>query len=152
KPPRKAFGTASKDGKRVLAVSSVHQGGSHTINNRMVSEDARTLGRAVVFAVETGEELRCWDAPRHQAGWKSSALSPDGRLVASWSGDRLIRLWDVNVGRELAHWEGHEADVTTLLFHPNGKILISGSKDGTLKLWNLPLIRKELAVLGLDWQ
>jgi WD40 repeat protein len=141
----------SQDGKRVLAASSRHQGGSYAKTGGKITEDTRTLGRAVVFAVETGEELRSWEAPRHQGGWKSSALSPDGQLVASWSEDRLIRLWDVNAGRELAHWEGHEADVSTLLFHPDGKALISGSKDGTLKVWNLPYIRKELAALGLDW-
>jgi WD40 repeat protein len=141
----------SQDGKRVLAASSLHQGGSYTTTNGKITEDTRTLGRAVVFAVETGEELRSWEAPWNQGGWKSSALSPDGHLVASWSEDRLIRLRDVNTGRELVHWEGHEADVSTLLFHPDGKTLISGSKDGTLKLWNLPYIRKVLAALGLDW-
>ena len=55
-------------------------------------------------------------------------------------------------GREMARWEAHESAVTALSFHPDGKTLASGSKDGTLKLWNLPLIRRELESLGLDWE
>jgi WD40 repeat protein len=142
----------SQDGKRVLAVSSRHKGGSYTTTrNGEIRENTRTHGRAAVFAVETGEELRAWEGPRQQGGWNASALSPDGRLVASWSKDRLIRLWDVATGRELAHWEGQEADVSTLIFHPDGATLVSGSRDGVLKLWNLSYIRKELAALGLDW-
>jgi WD40 repeat protein len=45
----------------------------------------------------------------------------------------------------------HVASVTALTFHPEGHTLDSGGADGVLKLWNLPLIRKELAKLWLDW-
>jgi WD40 repeat protein len=141
----------SRDGKRVLAVSSQHQGGSYTEAGGRITEDTRTLGRAAVFAAETGEELRFWEAPRQERDWQSSALSPDGAWVASGRGNGQVALWDVATGRELARWEAHEAGVTALVFHPDGKILVSGSKDGVLKLWNLPFIRKELAALGLDW-
>jgi WD40 repeat protein len=73
----------SQDGKRVLAVAQ----------GPVLSE---TLGRAVLFAVETGEELRSWEAPRREGGWwNSSALSPDARWVVSGGKDGLIRLWDV---------------------------------------------------------
>ena len=142
----------SQDGKRLLAVASQYQDGSYTTTNGKITADSRTLGKATVYAVETGEELALWETPRSDGGWNASALSPDGRSVASSGKDGLIRLWDVSTGREMSRWEGHETAVTALRFHPDGKTLASGSKDGTLKLWNLPLIRMELENLGLDWE
>ena len=52
---------------------------------------------------------------------------------------------------ELASWGAHQAGVTALTFSDDGAFLASGGVEGTLKLWNLPLIRRELATLGLDW-
>ncbi len=142
----------SRDGKRLLAVASKYEQGSYTTTNGKITADSRTLGKATIYAVDTGEELRSWETPRSDGGWNASALSPDGRSVASSGKDGFIRFWEVTTGREMARWEGHESAVTALSFHPDGKTLASGSKDGTLKLWNLPLIRKELASLGLDWE
>ena len=71
--------------------------------------------------------------------------------MASGGEDRRIRLWDLGTGRELARWEGHEAEVTALAFSPDGALLVSGARDGTVRVWDLPWIRGELGKLGLDW-
>jgi WD40 repeat protein len=117
-------------------------------------DSKRVLGvadgqKASLFDVQTGKELRTWQTD--QGGWNSFALSPNGSWIASGGADRLIQLWDIDTGRELARWEAHDSSVTALIFSPDGKTLFSGGSDGALKLWNLPYIRKELAVLGLDW-
>jgi WD40 repeat protein len=118
--------------------------------------DGRTLfsgtykgNEVVVISVETGRVLDRWKG--HQGSVLSLAISPDGRFLASGGDDQSIRLWEVSSGRELARWQSHESSVTALTFGSDGMLLISGGADGTLKLWNLPLIRKELAALGLDW-
>jgi hypothetical protein len=40
--------------------------------------------------------------------------------------------------------------VTALAFRPNGS-LVSGAANGILKIWDLPVIRRELAAMGLNW-
>lgn len=72
----------------------------------------------------------------HQFGIKSVAWSPDGRLVASGSGDQSIRIWDTVTGEELAWLRGHSANVEGLSFHPDGTRLASASLDGTIRIWD----------------
>ncbi|KIO15512.1 hypothetical protein M407DRAFT_87033, partial [Tulasnella calospora MUT 4182] len=67
----------------------------------------------------------------------SVCLSPDGKLLASASVDKTIRLWNTEtralVGEPLT---GHRDDVNSVCFSPDGKVLASGSNDGTVRLWD----------------
>ncbi|MEH2241530.1 protein kinase domain-containing protein [Nostoc sp.] len=74
---------------------------------------------------------------RHSGSVHSVALSPDGRIIASGSGDKTIKLWDVSTGREISTLQGHSSYVDSVVFSPDGKSLASGSDDKTIKLWDV---------------
>src|SRR5205823_6511267 len=53
----------------------------------------------------------------------SLAFSPDGKRLASGSGDRTVRVWDLASGKELLQLRGHTGIVTCVAFSPDGKRL-----------------------------
>jgi WD40 repeat protein len=65
------------------------------------------------------------------------AYSPDGRLLATASRDKIIRLWNPLTGELLRQLEGHEADVYSVAFSRDGGTLLSSGGDRTLRLWNV---------------
>jgi WD40 repeat protein len=74
----------------------------------------------------------------HRDEVRCLAFSPNGRLLATGSGDRSVRLWDVRHGKALQEWQGHKGAVNCLVFSPNGRLVASGGRDGTACLWQVP--------------
>ncbi len=73
----------------------------------------------------------------HTSTVHSVAFSPDGRYLASGSGDYTVKLWEVATGQELRTLTGHTDYVLCVAFSPDGRSLASGSYDKTMKLWEV---------------
>jgi WD40 repeat protein len=59
----------------------------------------------------------------------SVAYSPDGQYIASGSGDKSVRVWDVESGACLTNVKMHWDSVFSVSYRPDGKYIASGSAD-----------------------
>lgn len=88
----------------------------------------------------TLKERRSIKYPTPRERTFSVAFSPDGLKLATSGTDKLIRIWEVASGKELATLAGHTAFTllgNTIAYSPDGKTLVSGDMDGGIKLWDV---------------
>jgi WD40 repeat protein len=64
-------------------------------------------------------------------------FSDDGKLIASGSSDKTVKIWNVATGEEERTLEGHTDSVNSVVFSKDGKLIASGSDGGTIKMWNV---------------
>jgi WD40 repeat protein len=82
-----------------------------------------TSGREVVTLTGHAIQINCL------------AYSPDGRRIATGSGDETVKLWDTTTGQEVLTLSGHTSAVTGVAFSPNGRRLASSAWN-EVKIWD----------------
>ncbi len=82
----------------------------------------------------------------HEGKVDSVAFSPDGKIIASGSWDKTVRLWNVATREEITSLTEHTGPVYCIAISHDGKMLASGSYDRTIRLWDLDTY-KNIAIL-----
>ncbi len=104
-----------------------------------------------LWDVSTRRELRTLRG--HVGPFTSIVFSPDGTMLASHSlrhgeterinvEDWIVKLWDVNSGRELHTFIGEERPGDKLVFSPDSKWLATGNLKNGIDLYDVATARK----------
>lgn len=104
---------------------------------------------------------RCTSSmPGHSEAILSVCFSPDGRCLASGSGDTTVRIWDIDTQTPRFTCKAHKNWVLCISFSPNGKYIVSGDMDGDICIWD-PLTGKQIGpvlkghkkfITGITWE
>jgi len=77
----------------------------------------------------------------HREGVQTLAFSPDGKKIVtsgageSTSGERSVRIWDVESGKELLRLKEHIYVVKSIVFSPDGKVIVT-TDHYTTRAWD----------------
>ena len=77
----------------------------------------------------------------------SVAFSPDGKRLASASGDQTVKVWDATSGAMLFTFRGHTNWVGSVAFRPDGKWLAPGG-GRKVKVWDAATGQEALTLNG----
>lgn len=121
---------------RVEVLGTTREGGQ--VDGVAFSADGR---RALAFG-RLG--IRVWDLEAGQ-DYKlvkdyylnSAALSANGSHVLTGGTDKIVRIWDVETGREIRSFKGHDDYVTSVAFSAAGRYAFSSSDDRSIRRWNI---------------
>ncbi len=73
----------------------------------------------------------------HTNAVNTISFSPDGKYLVSGSSDKTVKIWNVELQKEVITLKGHILKVNSVSFSPEGNYFASASDDRSIKLWNI---------------
>jgi len=78
-----------------------------------------------------------WEVNVGIAKYNALAFSPDASMIATGTGDGLVRIWDTETGDLIRTFEGHTSSSRFIVFSPDANLIASGGSDSTARVWNV---------------
>jgi WD40 repeat protein len=123
------------------------EGDTMLIYGLALAADGRRLAASCFMHKSRGSELTLWETAsgkvvihfeeRPGQGAEVISVALSAGLLASGDVFGMIRLWDLETGKELQELKGHNGAILSLAFSGDGKRLISGSCDTTALIWDV---------------
>ena len=76
------------------------------------------------------------------------AFSSDGKKLATAGDEKVINIWNVSVGEQIAQLQGHTDDVTQLSFIDHDRKIVSSADDKKVKIWDVTKKRELYSYLA----
>ncbi len=141
-----------RDGGSLQEIASSSMG--NAVNSIMWSPDGSTLlaaeNEGILFDTGGGNLRKTRELEGHEGWVQAVAYRPDGKVIATGSSDRSIRIWDAVTGTLRHTMNGHEGFVESIAFQPDGKRLVSCSEDGTVRVWSVDEGKEILALRPIE--
>jgi WD40 repeat protein len=95
--------------------------------------------RVTLCDLPSGQILATWRA--HPTKIEGLAVSADGRFLATFGDEPVVRVWSTADQSEVARLLGHRGPVYAAVFTPDGSRLITGgNEDFSVRVWDLPVL------------
>jgi WD40 repeat protein len=78
----------------------------------------------------------------------SMRFSPTGKMLASASRDKKIRVWDVTASPSVQKSQSHTGRVACIAFSPDGKTVASASSDASVRTWDAATLNHKRTLRG----
>ncbi len=136
------FRTTTNLAGRVNELRFTPHGGALIVADGAMAQD----GWVRVLSTATWKEISAWQA--HGDVLYDLALSPDGGLIATASGDKLVKLWELVSGKEVAQIEAHLGAIWGAAFNVDATELVTVGADKQLKIWDVKSRESVVTIAG----
>eukprot|EP00049_Salpingoeca_infusionum_P002101 m.54068 g.54068 ORF g.54068 m.54068 type:complete len:498 (+) comp11387_c1_seq1:172-1665(+) len=98
--------------------------------------------------------------PGHTDNIVDVAFSPNGRQLATGSGDKTVRFWDIHTMTPERTCKGHKHWVQCVAWSPDGNYVASGASDNQVRVWRAdtgqpackPLLGHKKYITWIAWE